>query len=717
MKQANQSGRGGWQFWIDRGGTFTDVLGVCPRGRLHVRKVPSVAGAGGDAGLGAVRAILAAAGGDAPAAAIDIVKVGTTVATNALLTRSGEPVVLVTTAGFADGLRIGYQNRPDIFARDIVLPQALYREVIQARERIDAHGKVLIDLDLDQLRVDLERVRAGGRRAVAIVFMHAWAHPQHERLAARCARALGFAEVSVSHELSPLARYVTRADTTVLNAYLAPPLGAYVRGLQAQLRELDPGARLALMQSNGGLADPESFLPMSSVLSGPAGGLIGMQWVGRQLNLPRLIGFDMGGTSTDVSLIDGELPQRFEHLIGGVRLTQPMLDVHTIAAGGGSVLSLRDGRLAVGPQSAGADPGPACYGRGGPLTLTDVQVLLGHLRADTLPAVFGHDGRQRIDAAAVTGGFAALAAQVGAAGLTPEALAEAFLEVGVEAMANAIRQVATRQGLDTADFPSSASAARPASTPAASRVRPVRDRCWCIPWQACCRPSAWVSRTASPCAAPACGVNWTRGGLRPRTQRLPGWTWPRARSWRASVPAPKFPARCCWSCAPGTATSRCRWRARRWMSCAASSMPSTCRRFGFAAHSLSVRIEALRAEAALRLHRRCALSLPAAGARRRAAQRTRLVRRLARGAGGGAERPHRSDPRTCAHRRTPSTLVLEPGWTARLRAGGSVLLEDDGAAVAGAADGRPTRHASRSSITFSCTRRADGPVLKATASR
>src|SRR6516162_5908803 len=412
------SPREGWQFWIDRGGTFTDVIGLSPEGTLHVRKVPSVVngGAAGDPGLRAARAILDAAGAGAPrgagAAAVAAVKVGTTVATNALLTRSGEPVVLVTTAGFGDGLRIGYQNRPDIFAREIVLPKRLYASVIEADERIDAEGAVLRPLDLPRLRAELTRVRAAGRRAVAVVFMHGWRYPLHERAAAECARELGFDEVSVSHELSPLVRYVTRGDTTVLNAYLALPLRGYLTALQAELHALDASARLTLMQSNGGLAAADRFHAMSSVLSGPAGGLIGMRWVGERLDYPRLIGFDMGGTSTDVSLIDGELPQRFEHTIAGVRLTESMLDVHSIAAGGGSILSYRDGRFVVGPASAGADPGPACYGRGGPLTLTDLQVLLGHLRPDTLPAVFGHDGRAPIDGAAVAEQFGALAAQV-----------------------------------------------------------------------------------------------------------------------------------------------------------------------------------------------------------------------------------------------------------------------------------------------------------------
>ncbi|MEA3181106.1 MAG: hypothetical protein QOI59_4629 [Gammaproteobacteria bacterium] len=381
--------------------------------------------------------------------AIRTVKVGTTVATNALLERKGEPVLLVTTKGFGDGLRIGYQNRPDIFARHIVLSDRLYSSVIETSERIDSVGVTLTPLDASGLRDDLQKARQAGLRTVAIVFMHGWKFPQHEREAAAIARSLGFEEVSVSHELSPLVRYVARGDTTVLNAYLALPLRQYVSGLQRELHDLHAGARLELMQSNGGLAAADTFHAMSSVLSGPAGGLIGMQWIGNHLNIPRLVGFDMGGTSTDVSLLDGELPRRFEHIIAGVRLQSPMLDVHTIAAGGGSILHFTDGRFAAGPDSAGADPGPASYGRDGPLTLTDVQVLLGRLRTDTLPSVFGHDGRSRIDTEVVARKFAALASQVNA---NAEAVAESFLDVAVEAMANAIRQVSTRQGLDAAEF-------------------------------------------------------------------------------------------------------------------------------------------------------------------------------------------------------------------------------------------------------------------------
>ena len=283
----------GWQFWIDRGGTFTDVIGLAPSGELHIRKVLSVqpgAADGGDPGIRAARNILGATSQETPEGRVDAVKVGTTVATNALLERKGEPVLLVTTVGFADGLRIGYQSRPDLFARHIVLPDRLYPQVIEANERVDAAGMVLTPLDTERLRSDLERARQAGLRSVAIIFLHGWRHQQHERAAAAIAREVGFEEVSVSHELSPLVRYVARGDTTVLNAYLAPPLQRYVGGLQQELRDLDPRGRLELMQSNGGLAAVESFHAVSSVLSGPAGGLIGMGWVGRRLYSDATVG-------------------------------------------------------------------------------------------------------------------------------------------------------------------------------------------------------------------------------------------------------------------------------------------------------------------------------------------------------------------------------------------------------------------------------------------
>ena len=452
--------RRGWEFWIDRGGTFTDVIGIAPDCTLHVRKVLSASRTARDPGLAAIHSVLAAAAdserGSARAAAAERIialKVGTTIATNALLERTGAPVLLVTSAGFADGIAIGDQSRPDIFARHIVRPQHLYADVIEASERIDASGAVLMPLAREALRDELERAHARGLRAVAVVFVHGWCHPQHERAAAELARAVGFEQVSVSHEVSPLVRYVPRCETTVLDAYLAPPLGQYVARLARELAALDPEARLELMQSHGGLTGPASFHAASSLLSGPAGGLIGAAHAAGRVGITRLISFDMGGTSTDVSLLDGTLPRRFEHEIAGVRVQTSMLDVHTIAAGGGSILRFKDERASVGPDSAGADPGPACYGRGGPLTLTDVQVLLGRLRPDALPHCFGAGGDRPIERELVARQFAALASEVCAASPPPsELLAESYLEVAVASMANAIRRVSVHRGLEPAEF-------------------------------------------------------------------------------------------------------------------------------------------------------------------------------------------------------------------------------------------------------------------------
>src|SRR5437762_3883964 len=701
METLSQSSRrppaqaAGWQFWVDRGGTFTDVIGLSPAGELHVRKVPSASagGAADDPGLRAVRAILAAA--DAAPRAVAAVKVGTTVATSALLTRSGEPVVLVTSAGFADALRIGYQNRPDIFARDIVLPEPLYGTVIEAHERIDAHGAVLTALDGARLRADLTRARRAGARAVAVVFLHGWRHPHHEREAADCARALGFGEVSVSHELSPLVRYVSRADTTVLNAYLAPPLRSYVGALHEQLRSLDAGVHLTLMQSNGGLAAAESFHAMSSVLSGPAGGLIGMHWVGERLGYPRLIGFDMGGTSTDVSLIDGELPQRFEHLIAGVRLTQPMLDVHSIAAGGGSMLSFRDGRFAVGPASAGADPGPVCYGRDGPLTLTDVQVLLGHLRPDTLPALFGRDGRSPIDADAVARRFAALTAELGAQGApggSAETVAESFLEVGVESMANAIRQVSTRQGRDAGDFTlfcfGGAAGQHACRVARAAGVRRIL-----------------VHPLASVLSAFGIGVA-DRLAVRRASLRQPLDEAGLAAA-RTALDELESEARA--ELTPGGADGA-RVRIARLLevragdSDVALSVPLAglgelreafhaehLRRFGFSARALEAVIESLRVEARLASVDAATLVMPEPAAAGELPQRVRAW------FGGwrevplvpmGALRVELEGPALIVE--AHSTVVLEEGWRARRLPGGELLLEESGARrrprVAAAAD-------------------------------
>ncbi|MGE3666401.1 MAG: hydantoinase B/oxoprolinase family protein [Steroidobacteraceae bacterium] len=437
---------GDWEFWIDRGGTFTDVIGRAPDGRLHVRKVLSREG--DDPGLAAARAIVAANDGDARIGAF---KIGTTVATNALLERRGEPVVLVTTRGFGDALRIGYQDRPDVFARHIVLPEPLYAEVIEAGERIGADGTVIEALAAEPLAARLRAAHARGRRAVAIVFMHGYRHPAHEAAAVQLARAAGFETVAASHIVSPLVRFVARGDTTVFDAYLSPPLARYLDRVAAAAAAIDARARLLFMQSAGGLVEAGRFRAAASVLSGPAGGLTGMARLGARLGLDALIGFDMGGTSTDVSVYAGQLAQRFEHDLAGTRLQAPMLDIHTIAAGGGSVLGFEDGRMQVGPASAGSQPGPACYGRGGPLTVTDLQVALGRLQPGFLPAVFGPDGTARIDAGVVQSALAQRRAQIGVAGST-EDLAAAWLDIAVESMANAVRQVCAARGEDPARF-------------------------------------------------------------------------------------------------------------------------------------------------------------------------------------------------------------------------------------------------------------------------
>jgi len=444
----------GWQFWIDRGGTFTDIVARAPDGRLIVEKrLSTAAGADGDPGVAGIRDLLARhAELDA---AIEVIRIGTTVATNALLERRGVATALVTTAGFGDALAIGYQNRPELFRLAIVLPAPLYREVIEARERVAAGGEVLVPLDEAHLEAELRRLRAAGIASVAVVFLHGYRHPAHERRAAALARRLGFEEVIASHESSPLIRFVSRGDTTVVDAYLTPLLGRYVREFRAALGRHHRGARLQFMQSSGGLVAPESFRACNAVLSGPAGGLVATARIARELGCPRLIAFDMGGTSTDVALYDGVLPQRFETRIASVRLQAPMMDIHTVAAGGGSVLAFEGGRLCVGPRSAGADPGPACYRNGGPLAVTDLQLLLGRIRADAFPAIFGPRGDLPLDAAIVRRRFRELARVVAAATgarVATERLAAGFLDVAVESMARAIRHVSVRQGHDPAAF-------------------------------------------------------------------------------------------------------------------------------------------------------------------------------------------------------------------------------------------------------------------------
>ncbi|MCZ8133096.1 MAG: hydantoinase B/oxoprolinase family protein [Steroidobacteraceae bacterium] len=452
MTQASSSA--GWQFWVDRGGTFTDVVGRDPAGRLHTLKLLSESpGEYTDATIPGIRRLLEARG--ATGARIARVRVGTTVATNALLERKGARTVLVTTEGLGDALAIGTQERPHLFRRRIELPAPLHARVIEARERIGADGRVLAPLDESHLRDALAAARDAGCTACAIVLLHGWHHVAHERRAAELARECGFDEVSVSHDVVPLERLVPRGQTTVADAYLAARIDTYVRGLESGLRQLDPHAELELMQSHGGLVPARAFRATDAVLSGPAGGLVGMVEIGRLAGFERVIGFDMGGTSTDVALCDGEYPRRTEVRIGGTRLQTPALDVHTVAAGGGSILRFEDGRFRVGPDSAGAVPGPAAYGRGGPLAISDVHVLLGRLPPARLPHVFGPGGDAPLDAAVVRHRFEALAAEVsGATGepTTPERVAEGFLAVAVETMANAIQHVALQAGHDPTGF-------------------------------------------------------------------------------------------------------------------------------------------------------------------------------------------------------------------------------------------------------------------------
>ena len=452
----NATEAGGWQFWIDRGGTFTDIVARRPDGRLLTHKLLSENPERyRDAAIRGIRDLLGLAE-DAviPAAAIEAVKMGTTVATNALLERKGERTVLVVTRGFHDALRIGYQNRPRIFDRHIRLPESLYERVVEVSERMGARGAEITAVDPAAVRRDLEAVHREGVSAAAIVFMHAYRFPAHERLVAALAREIGFTQVSVSHEASPLMKLVGRGDTTVVDAYLSPVLRRYVNQVTAELGHDASRPRLLFMQSNGGLTDAHLFQGKDSILSGPAAGVVGMARTARMAGFGEVIGFDMGGTSTDVSHFAGEYERAFETLVAGVRMRAPMMRIHTVAAGGGSVLHFDGARFRVGPESAGAVPGPACYRRGGPLTVTDCNVMLGRLQPDFFPQVFGARGDEPLDVEATRGKFADLAARVGAAGeeRTPQAVAEGFLRVAVENMANAIKKVSIERGYDVTRY-------------------------------------------------------------------------------------------------------------------------------------------------------------------------------------------------------------------------------------------------------------------------
>jgi len=436
-----------WQFWIDRGGTFTDVVGKRPDGGLVTLKLLSENPEQyPDAAVAGIRQLLDInPGAPVTPERVECVKMGTTVATNALLERKGEPTLLVTTSGFADALRIAYQNRPRLFDRQIVLPELLYQAVVQANERVGAQGEVVQALDEAHLRAQLQTQFDAGLRSVAIVFMHGYRFTAHEQAAARLAAAVGFTQISTSHGTSPLMKFVSRGDTTVVDAYLSPILQRYVDQMASEM----PGVRLMFMQSSGGLTDAHVFAGKDAILSGPAGGIVGMARTAKQAGHDKVIGFDMGGTSTDVSHYAGVFEREFETQVAGVRMRAPMMSIHTVAAGGGSLLQFDGARLRVGPQSAGADPGPASYRRGGPLAVTDANVMVGKVQPAFFPKVFGPQANQALDAQAVQQQFAALSERLQR---PPEDVADGFIRIAVQQMANAIKKISVARGYDVTRY-------------------------------------------------------------------------------------------------------------------------------------------------------------------------------------------------------------------------------------------------------------------------
>ena len=446
-----------WQFWIDRGGTFTDIVALRPDGQIAAAKLLSENPNQYDdaAAEGIRRAISGWNAGESEVASIEAVKMGTTVATNALLERQGSPTALVVTSGFGDSLAIGYQNRPDIFALNIVKPAPLYQRVIEAQERLDASGVVLTPLNEADVTTALEQCVSDGISSVAICLVHGYRFPAHEERIAEIARGAGFEQVSVSHDVEPLIKFVSRAETTLADAYLTPVLNNYINSLKRALAKVAKPRRLLFMQSNGGLALAENFRGKDSILSGPAAGVVGMVETATAAGFGKLIGFDMGGTSTDVSAYSGEYERSNDSEVAGVRLRAPMMRIHTIAAGGGSHLRYSDSRYQVGPDSAGANPGPVCYRRGGPLTVTDANVLLGRIPIDYFPSIFGSGANMPLDRDVVRSQFEELAAKIsedGGVKASPESVAAGFLTVAVENMANAIRKITIERGEDVRDF-------------------------------------------------------------------------------------------------------------------------------------------------------------------------------------------------------------------------------------------------------------------------
>ncbi|MEA3195435.1 MAG: hypothetical protein QOD26_3768 [Betaproteobacteria bacterium] len=435
----------GWQFWIDRGGTFTDIVARQPGGRLATHKLLSEnPGRYADAAIAGIKHFL---GDPVPVEKIDSVKMGTTVATNALLERKGERTVLFITRGFRDALRIAYQNRPRIFDRHIVLPEMLYSRVVEVEERVGAQGELVLPLNETKTLEDLRAAFGEGNRSVAIVFMHGYRFTQHEERVAELAKTAGFTQISVSHRVSPLMKLVGRGDTTVVDAYLSPILRRYVEQVAGELGD----ARLLFMQSNGGLTDARRFQGKDAILSGPAGGIVGAVRAAAAAGFERIIGFDMGGTSTDVSHYAGEFEREFETLVAGVRMRAPMMRIHTVAAGGGSILHFDGTRYRVGPDSAGAVPGPASYRRGGPLTVTDANVMLGKIQPKYFPPVFGARGNEPLDEIAVREKFSKLRQEI-KDNRAAEEVAEGFVRIAVGNMANAIKHISVQRGHDVTGY-------------------------------------------------------------------------------------------------------------------------------------------------------------------------------------------------------------------------------------------------------------------------
>ncbi|MDI3487145.1 MAG: hypothetical protein PWQ50_2365 [Methanolobus sp.] len=446
-----------WQFWIDRGGTFTDIVARKPDGQLIAHKLLSVDPEHyTDAAIHGIRTILGLGSEDVlPTENIASIKMGTTVGTNALLERKGEPTALVITRGFRDALRIGYQNRPDIFALKIELPDLLHDEVIEINERYSASGEELEALDIENSRVELERIYQSGIRSVAIVLMHAYRYPKHEIQLREIAEEIGFAQISLSHEVSPLMKFISSGETTVVDAYLSPVLKRYISMITSTLEAGGNNTKLMFMQSSGGLVEASHFRGKDCILSGPAGGIVGAVETSRKAGFDKIVTFDMGGTSTDVAHYNGEYERSFETEIAGVHLRSPMLYIHTVAAGGGSILHFDAGRFRVGPDSAGSEPGPACYRKGGPLTITDCNLMLGKIDPKHFPHVFGHNADMPLDADVVREKFAALAEEVSeftGEKTSAEQVAEGFLKIAIENMANAIKKISIQRGYDTKEY-------------------------------------------------------------------------------------------------------------------------------------------------------------------------------------------------------------------------------------------------------------------------